>query len=102
MCRGAYIDHVVTYRERLALNQKRLELGLNVEEAELIEAECAPPGVMEYLHLAEFALADGTIDEKERSYLNRMREKLNIQDEVAREIEQALLLPQKPGEDQVT
>jgi RNA polymerase subunit RPABC4/transcription elongation factor Spt4 len=91
LCRGAWLDGVINAKERVLLDAIRLELGLPEDEAEKIEIQEAPPGVMEYAGLVEGTLADGYISEAERQYLERKAIELGVDLEVARELEQALI-----------
>ncbi len=90
LCRGAWLDGIINARERLLLNQVRLELGLSDAEADDIEQREAPPGVINYLRLVEGALADGVISKEERAFLNRKAASLGIDPADANELEEAL------------
>jgi RNA polymerase subunit RPABC4/transcription elongation factor Spt4 len=85
--RGAYLDMIITAQERAMLDQKRLELGLSVEQAEEIEKRCVPANILEYHHLVEGVLVDGIINEYERVFLNKKTEQLKIDPKIAACIE---------------
>ena len=87
MCRGAYMDGVLTARERYVLNSKRLELGLTTKQAERIERECVPGNVMDYHHYVEGVFVDGIIDDYERDFLDKKAKELAVDPEMARIIE---------------
>ena len=87
LCRGAYLDGVLTIRERTLMNEKRLELGLPPDVADRIERECAPPNVVEYEHLVEGVLVDGVITDIERQFLDRKAQQLGIDQWTATQIE---------------
>ncbi|MDP6630924.1 MAG: zinc ribbon domain-containing protein [Kiritimatiellia bacterium] len=91
MCRGVYIDQVVSARERMMLDKLRLELGLSSEEAETLEKRCAPLEVISYQVAVEAAFLDGEIDKHEREFLDMKASELKIDPEVAAEIEQQCL-----------
>lgn len=88
MCRGVYIDNIVSARERLMLDKLRLELGLTSDEAAELERSCAPPEIIDYQAAVEAACLDGTIDDIERNFLDRKRSLLKLDPDLAAEIEE--------------
>lgn len=98
--KGAYLDHVVSARERKMLEQARLKLGLSSEQAEEIEQRSLPANIRQYVGLAEGACIDGIIGFEEREFLDRKMKELKVDPEIATEIErEALRLqPVKGGE----
>lgn len=90
MCKGAYLDGVVSPLERALLNEKRLELGLTSEEAEDIERQIAPKSILAYYHAVEAALIDGEISTMERDYLSRKAVELSVDEWTAEEIENSV------------
>lgn len=95
LCEGAYLDGVVNYRERLLLDQKRLELGLSTEEAESIERQCAPEKIVEYNYLVEGVLVDGVISETEQEFLRKKAEQMGIEPWVADQIKETVIAMRK-------
>ena len=91
LCRGAWLDGVISVGERRLLTEKRLELGLGADVADRIERECAPPHVIEYSHFVEGVLVDGIITDIEREFLDRKALQLGIDPWLAKETEAALL-----------
>ncbi len=89
-CRGAWLDNVTTLRERNILEAKRLELGLSRAEAEQIEQSCIPSHILEYHHCVQAALSDGVLNQQERTFLQNKAESLNINNELAEEIERTI------------
>lgn len=94
-CVGAYLDEVMNVRERILLDKKRLELGLNTEEAESIERQCAPENIVEYTRLVEGALVDGIIDDAESVFLQKKAKKMNIDPWVAEQIKEEVIAKSK-------
>jgi uncharacterized membrane protein YebE (DUF533 family) len=88
LCQGVYIDGVVNVRERGELERRRLELGLDADEAKRIEAEAAPSETWEYMHLVRGVLVDGVIDEQERAFLDEKARELAIDPWVRKRIEE--------------
>ncbi|MHA2231105.1 MAG: toll/interleukin-1 receptor domain-containing protein [Candidatus Hodarchaeales archaeon] len=88
LCKGVYLDDVVTLRERELLNEKRLELGLTAEEAVRIENECAPKNIVDYTLLVQGVLVDGMISEPEYAFLEEKRRELGVDQWVAKQIEE--------------
>jgi TIR domain-containing protein/double zinc ribbon protein len=86
-CRGAYFDGVLSVRERILLNEKRLDLGLEAGLAETIETECAPKNVVTYQRFLEGVLVDGVITETERRFLDAKAAELEIDEWMTSQIE---------------
>jgi len=87
LCRGAWLDGVLTVVETRMLMARRIELGLSSEVALRIERECAPQNVIDYRLAVECVLIDGIITDVEREFLNRKMEQLGLDPDVASEIE---------------
>ena len=90
MCRGAWLDGVVSVVEKRLLDEKRLELGLTLESADRIQRECAPKAVIDYSIIAEGVLVDGIITDIERQFLDRKAQALGIDSWTAQQIEETL------------
>jgi len=78
VCKGAWMDGVVNAQERQYLDSLRLELGIDVDEATVIEGKVAPPASIEFMHKVEDFLVDGEITRAERDYLDRLADRLGI------------------------
>ena len=91
LCVGAYLDNVANSREKALLSKKRLELGLAVEQAELIERACAPENVVEYTRLVEGVLVDGVITDEERGFLESKAGNMKIDPWLAEQIEKTVV-----------
>ena len=78
ICKGAWMDGVVNAEERQYLDSLRLELGIDVDEATLIEGKVAPPASIEFMHKVEDFLVDGEISQAERDYLDQLADRLGI------------------------
>jgi RNA polymerase subunit RPABC4/transcription elongation factor Spt4 len=91
LSRGAWLDGVVSIRERRLLDEKRLELGLGSDVADRIERECAPPNVVEYSRFVEGVLVDGIITDVEREFLDKKALQLGIDPWIAKQTEETLL-----------
>jgi len=86
LCKGAYLDDIVNKQERRLLEQKRLELGLSIEESEGIERDCAPRSIWEFTRLVQGALVDYKISEREKEFLESKRCDLAIDSDNAKTI----------------
>jgi len=95
LCVGTYLDGVINIRERILLDNKRLELGLTAEQAEKIERQCASENVVEYTRLVEGVLVDGIITEDEHTFLEKKAKELNLDNWVADQIEETIVELQK-------
>ena len=87
LCRGAYLDEVVNAREREMLEEKRLELGIAVDEAEEIEMTCVSPAMRDFTRFLEGVYVDRLVNAQEREFLNGKIEGLGIDPAVAEETE---------------
>ena len=88
--RGAFLDKYVNEHERHLLEQKRLELGLSLEEAGEIERGCVPQNEAAYMQAVEGACLDGVITDLERDYLTRKMGELKIDPHTAKLIERGI------------
>ena len=95
LCVGTYLDGVINIRERKLLYNKRLELGLTVEQAEKVERQCAPLNVVEYTRLVEGVLVDEVITKDERAFLQKKAKELNLDSWVTKQIEETTIEIQK-------
>lgn len=86
-CEGVWADGVLNIWEIKQLREKRLQIGLTIEEAEYIERDCAHSNVLEYCNYVQGVLVDGIIDENERSFLDRKALELNIEPRVQKQID---------------
>ncbi len=91
LCVGAYLDGFVNKRERMLLNKKRLELGLSNDEAEMLEQECAPRNVVEYMRVVEGAMVDGCINAEEQQFLDGKAEVLGLDPWLAEQVTRAVV-----------
>ena len=87
LCKGVYLDEIVTLRERELLIEKRLALGLTVDEAQNIERQCAPENSLEYARIVQGVLVDGVINQNEREFLDDKIEELRVPKWIADNIE---------------
>ena len=85
-CEAVWADGVMTKEERIFLNRKREELGINKENAVKIEEYHAPRNVVRFRDMVEATLIDGVIDEQERVYLRNKTKELEISKDIANEI----------------
>ena len=73
------------------LNKYRSRLGISEERVRELEESCSKPQLtddeQEYLELYKEYAADGEISERDRKMLNKMRERMGISEERAKEIE---------------
>ena len=84
-------DGEITSKERRLLDRLRNRLGISVERAEELEKSLQEIQLTEeekeYLEEYQACLEEGEISSKERRLLDRLRDKLGISEERAREIE---------------
>lgn len=88
LCKGVYLDDTVTLREKELLIEKRLELGLTVEETLNIERQYAPKNSLEYTGIVQGVLVDGVITRNERGFLDEKRKELHVPKWIADNIEE--------------
>lgn len=81
-------------KERKSLERMRIKLGISPERAAEIEASLQKPLLtedeQEYLEVVKDQIIDGTIPESSRKILNRWRQRLNISEERASDIEKMI------------
>ena len=87
LCKGVWADGAVNIRERKILENKRLQLGLSIDEAMKIERSVAPPENWEYMLAVRAVLIDGVIDDDERIFLEKRIRELNIDAWTQKQIE---------------
>ena len=84
-------DGVISDRERRLLDKLCKSLGISAERAKELEASCDPTNFnqteQEYADEIRAMLADGTISERERRLLNKLRMASGISEERADQIE---------------
>lgn len=80
---AVWADWTVTPLERQWLQQKRLDLGITLEEAEKIELQIIPKNYFIFSEIIEATRVDGKIDRFEREFLRKKAVKLNIPHEAA-------------------
>jgi len=90
-CEAVWADGIMTMEERVFLDNKREELGLDKEEAEKIEEYHAPKNAVRFRDSVEATLVDGVIDEQERVFLRNKALELGLSKEMANEIFNACL-----------
>jgi len=78
-----WADWIVTPLEKEWLKQKRLQLGLNLDEAEEIEKSVIPSNYFVFSEIIEATQVDGKIDKYEREFLHKKAQQLNIPPEIA-------------------
>ena len=97
-------DGSIGDKERRYLERKRSKLGISPERAAEIEESLQKPQMTDeeqsYAEEVKFCLEDGSIGDKERRFLERMRSKLGISPERAAEIEETLQKPLFTEEEQ--
>ena len=76
---------------RKMLNKYRSRLGISEERARELEESCSKPQLtedeQEYLEMFKEYAADGEISDRDRKMLNKMRDRMGISEERAKEIE---------------
>lgn len=84
-------DGEISERDRKMLDKFRSRLGISEERARELEESCSKPQLtedeQEYLEMFKEYAADGEISERDRKMLNKMRDRMGISEERAREIE---------------
>lgn len=87
-------DGTIGDKERRFLERMRTKLGISPERAAEIEASLQKPlfteEEQEYLEVIKDLIIDGTIPESSRKILNRWRQRLNISEERASDIEKMI------------
>ncbi|WP_373492579.1 zinc ribbon domain-containing protein [Aquiflexum sp.] len=83
---AVWADWVVTPIEREWLQQKRLELGLTLDQAQEIELEVIPKNYFMFMEIIDATKVDGSIDRYEREFLAKKAEKYSIPKEVAQQL----------------
>ncbi|OYT14505.1 MAG: hypothetical protein B7C24_17965 [Bacteroidetes bacterium 4572_77] len=91
-CEAVWADGIMTKEERIFLDKKREELGIEKEDAIRIEEYHAPKNAVRFRDMVEATLVDGIIDENERIYLRNKAKLLGLTKEMANEIFLACLL----------
>ena len=85
-------DGEISERDRKMLDKFRVRCGITKERARELVASCSIPQLsedeQEYLELYKEYAADGEISERDRKMLNKMRDRMGISVERAKEIEQ--------------
>ena len=81
----------ISERDRKMLDKFRSRLGISEVRAHELEASCSKPKLtedeQEYLEMFKEYAADGEISERDRKMLNKMRDRMGISEERAKEIE---------------
>lgn len=84
-------DGEISERDRKMLDKFRSRLGISEERARELEESCSKPQLtedeQEYLEMFKEYAADGEISERDRKMLNKMRDRMGISEERAKEIE---------------
>lgn len=80
---AVWADWVVTPLEREWLKQKRLELGLTMDEAEFIEMKVTPKNYYLFSEIIDATKVDGKIDKYEKEFLQKKAIQLEVPLEVA-------------------
>lgn len=84
-------DGEISERDRKMLDKFRSRLGISEERARELEKSCSKPQLTEdekeYLEMYKEYAADGEISERDRKMLNKMRDRMGISEERAKEIE---------------
>lgn len=80
---AVWADWEVTPGEKEWLAQKRLELGLNPEEAARIETSIIPKNYHDFMTLIEVVNLDGVIDDDERFFLLMKAEEMGLTERTA-------------------
>ena len=85
-------DGEISERDRRMLDKFRVRCGISEDRARELEASCSKPQLseveQEYLEMFKEYAADGEISERDRKMLNKMRDRMGISEERAKEIEQ--------------
>ena len=84
-------DEEISDRDRKMLDKFRIRLGISEERAQELEASCSEPELsedeQEYLEMYKEYASDGEITARDRKMLNKMRDRMGISEERAKEIE---------------
>ncbi|MCA1764396.1 MAG: zinc ribbon domain-containing protein [Flavobacteriales bacterium] len=80
---AVWADWEVTPLERSWLDNKRLELGINPEEAEKIETTVIPKNYHHFQNLIQAVNIDGVIDSDEEQFLMNKADHLEITQDIA-------------------
>jgi HEPN domain-containing protein len=80
---AVWADWTVTPLERQWLQQKRLDLGITLDEAERIELQVIPKNYFIFSEIIEATRVDGKIDRFEREFLRKKAKSLSIPQEAA-------------------
>ena len=84
-------DGEISERDRKMLDKFRSRLGISEERARALEKSCSKPQLtedeQEYLEMYKEYAADGEISERDWKMLNKMRDRMGISEERAKEIE---------------
>lgn len=84
-------DGDISERDRKMLEKLRVRLGITEERAKELEEACLNPQLSEdekeYLEMCKEYAADGEISDRDRKMLNKMRDRMGISEERAKEIE---------------
>lgn len=85
-------DGELSERDRKMLDKFRVRCGISEQRALELEASCAKPQLtedeQEYLEMYREYAAEGSISERDRKMLGKMRVRMGISEERAKEIEQ--------------
>lgn len=85
-------DGVISERDRKMLDKFRNRLGISEVRARELEANCSKPQLnedeQEYLEMYKEYASEGDVSERDRKMLNKMRDRMGISEERAKEIEQ--------------
>ena len=84
-------DGEISERDRRMLDKFRVRCGITEERARMLEVSCSQPHLtedeQEYLEMIREYAADGEISERDRKMLIKMRDRMGISAERAKEIE---------------
>ena len=84
-------DGTISERDRKMLEKLRIRLDISEERAKELEEVCLNPQLskdeQEYLEMYKEYVADGEISERDRRMLEKMRNRMGISEEKAKEIE---------------
>jgi len=84
-------DGDISERDRKILEKLRIRLGITEEKAKELEEACLNPQLSEdekeYLEMCKEYAADGEISDRDRKMLNKMRDRMGISEERAKELE---------------
>ena len=87
-------DGEISERDRRMLDKFRNRLGISEQRAHELEETYSKPKLtedeQEYLDMYKEYIAEGDISERDRKMLNKMRDRMGIEEERAKEIEQLI------------